>query len=168
MNKYWIAQNQPNPTLWAHEFSKHATCFSTFDVPCYGPKYVEHEEIIDFFDTVVKYFLREPTYDWLAAKGIKPSNSTGYSLSEIQGVLAEAYGAVPYVGCAGPRYNETEAGKGSGDSGRTGLSEVWYFSFVSLPSISKFLCEAAVQQFAAVGKQLELPVLEVYANSTDV
>jgi ribonuclease T2 len=22
MNKYWIAQNQPNPTIWAHEFAK--------------------------------------------------------------------------------------------------------------------------------------------------
>jgi len=34
MNKYWIAQGQPNQDFWGHEFSKHATCFSTFDVEC--------------------------------------------------------------------------------------------------------------------------------------
>ena len=130
-NEYWIAQNQPNHELWAHEFSKHATCFSTFDVPCYGPKYVEHEEIIDYFDTVVSYFQREPTYDWLEKADIVPSNSTGYSLSQFQSVLAAEYGAVPYVGCSGPKYNETEKGKGSMDNGRTSLSEVWYSSWVS-------------------------------------
>ncbi|KPI40645.1 Ribonuclease T2-like protein [Cyphellophora attinorum] len=114
-NEYWIAQAQPNTELWAHEFSKHATCFSTFDVPCYGPKYVDHEEIIDYFDTVIKYFMQVPTYEWLENASIVPSNSTSYSLSDFQGVLTDAY-------------NETAAGKGSSDSGRTSLSEVWYFS----------------------------------------
>ena len=45
-----------------HEFSKHATCFSTFDVPCYGPKYTEHEEVVDFFETVILYNSRLNTY----------------------------------------------------------------------------------------------------------
>jgi ribonuclease T2 len=133
-NEYWIAQAQPNTELWAHEFSKHATCFSTFDVPCYGPKYVQHEEIIDYFDTVVKYFMQVPTYEWLEKENIVPSNSTSYSLSDFQGVLTEAYGTLPYVGCSGPRYNETASGKGSSDNGRTSLSEVWYFSHVSARS----------------------------------
>lgn len=35
MKKYWINQYAPNWELWAHEFSKHATCFSTFDTECY-------------------------------------------------------------------------------------------------------------------------------------
>lgn len=128
MDEFWVAQAQPNTELWAHEFSKHATCFSTFDLPCYGPKYEEHDEIVDFFDTAVKYFLREPTYEWLEKAGITPSNDTAYSLSDIQDALAKNYGAKPYLGCSGKRYNETEEGKGSDDGGRTSLSEVWFFS----------------------------------------
>lgn len=92
---------------------------------------MEHEDVINFFDTVIKYFLRLPTYDWLKAAGITPSNSTSYSLSDFQNTLTSAYGTVPYVGCAGPRYNETQAGKGSTDNGRTALSEVWYFSWAN-------------------------------------
>ena len=127
MNKYWIAQNEPNYDLWAHEFSKHATCFSTFDVPCYGPEYVEHEEVVDFFETVVKYFMRLPTWGWLGAYGIYPSNTTTYTLSDMQSALSQQYGATPYLGCSGPRYNDTVAGANTTDSGRTQLSEVWYY-----------------------------------------
>ena len=79
MNNYWIAQvsnspkhllplphtktpqNQDNPGFWGHEFSKHATCFSTFNVPCYGPLHREHEEVVDFFSTAIKYYQRFPT-----------------------------------------------------------------------------------------------------------
>jgi ribonuclease T2 len=55
MNKYWIAQNQPNSDFWAHEFSKHATCFSSVDIECYGPQFFQHEEVVDFFETTVAY-----------------------------------------------------------------------------------------------------------------
>ncbi|KAF2198429.1 ribonuclease T2 [Delitschia confertaspora ATCC 74209] len=131
MNTYWIAQNQANPDFWGHEFSKHATCYSTFDPKCYGPNYYEHEEVIDFFETTIKYYKRVPTFKWLKEVGIVPSNSTGYTLGDIQGQLAKKHGAVPYVGCSGPRFNTTEAGKGSLDNGRTVLSEVWYYDYVT-------------------------------------
>jgi ribonuclease T2 len=134
MNTYWINQGASNDEFWAHEFSKHATCFSTFDVPCYGPEYVEHQEVIEFFETAIKYYQRLPTYDWLAEAGIKPSNSTTVSLGDLQTVLTEKYGATPYIGCSGPRYNTTAEGQGSPDSGRTVVSEVWYYSYVSQPS----------------------------------
>jgi hypothetical protein len=49
MNKYWINQGDTNAHFWAHEFSKHATCFSTYDTKCYK-SYVQHEEVIDFFE----------------------------------------------------------------------------------------------------------------------
>ncbi|KAL1991557.1 hypothetical protein VTN49DRAFT_4865 [Thermomyces lanuginosus] len=130
MNKYWVNLNAPNHDLWAHEFSKHATCFSTFDLPCYGPKRVEHEDILDYFTTVIAYFRRHPTYDWLARAGIRPSNSTRYSLKHIQHALRRQSGATPYLGCSGPRFNETEAGKGSKDNGFTVLTEVWYYMHV--------------------------------------
>jgi ribonuclease T2 len=153
MNKYWIAQNSPNQDLWAvsrhenqnllpdnppkltkhtkqHEFSKHATCFSTFDLPCYGPQYVQHEEVVDFFDTVILYNSRLNTFEWLANHGITPSNSTTYTVSDIEAALSAEYGATPFVGCSGPRFNETAAGKGSLDNGRTQVSEMWYYFHV--------------------------------------
>lgn len=127
MNKYWISQGSPNPDFWAHEFSKHATCFSTFDIPCYGPKYTPHEDVVDFFETVVKYFMRLPTWSWLASSNILPSNSTSYTLADMESALRQQYLATPYLGCSGPRYNETTAGANSTDGGRTVLTEVWYY-----------------------------------------
>lgn len=130
MNKYWIAQNQPNSDFWGHEFSKHATCFSSFDTECYGPQYRVHEEVVAFFETVVSYYQNLPTWGWLRAQDIKPSNSTGYSLSKIQGALTEGFGKKPYVSCSGPAYNTTAKGKGSLDNGKTVLSEIWYYHHV--------------------------------------
>ncbi|KAJ9608163.1 hypothetical protein H2200_007151 [Cladophialophora chaetospira] len=129
MNTYWINQGAPNSDFWGHEFSKHATCYSTFDLPCYGPNYVEHQEVIEFFETAIKYYRRLPTWSWLKEANITPSNSTTYTLGDIQGQLAKKFKATPYVGCSGPRYNETEQGMKakSNDTGRTVVSEVWYY-----------------------------------------
>lgn len=130
MTKNWINQNEANEVLWAHEFSKHATCFSTFQIPCYGPQYRRNEDVINYFDTVVLFYERYPTWQWLAKASIVPSNRTQVSLADIQGNLTRASGSIPYIGCSGPRYNTTTAGRGSNDTGRTVLSEVWYFSHV--------------------------------------
>ena len=129
MNKYWIAQAQPNSDFWGHEFSKHATCFSSFDVECYGPQYVEHEEVVDFFETAVAYYQNLPTWGWLSAADIRPSNVSAYSFADIQAALTTGFGAVPYIGCSGPRFNATEAGAGSLDNGYTQLTEVWYCEY---------------------------------------
>lgn len=48
----------------------------------------------------------------------------------MQTALNKGFGATPYIGCAGPKWNETDAGKGSSDNGRTVLSEVWYYYHV--------------------------------------
>lgn len=130
MSTYWVAWQQDNAGFHAHEFSKHATCFSTFNVPCYGPMYREHEDVVDFFETAIKYYKRFPTFDWLAESGIVPSNSTTYSYAEIVDVLSEKHGGIPFLGCSGPRYNSTAAGKNSTDKGYTILSEVWYYEHV--------------------------------------
>jgi ribonuclease T2 len=129
-NRYWIDQGAPNADFWAHEFSKHATCFSTFDPPCYGPQSPLHSEIVDFFSTAVAYYQIVPTWGWLATASIYPSNSTTYSLNQFQTALKAGFGATPYVGCSGPRWNETESGKGSLDNGRTVVSEMWYYFHV--------------------------------------
>lgn len=99
-------------------------------LPCYGPNYREHEDVIDFFETTIKYYHRYPTWSWLAEAGIRPSNSSQVTLSDIQGTLTKASGAVPYIGCRGPRYNETDAGRGGNDTGRTIVSEAWYYNHV--------------------------------------
>ncbi|KAK0649088.1 ribonuclease T2-like protein [Cercophora newfieldiana] len=131
MKEFWIAQNQPSTELWAHEFSKHATCFSTFDQECFSPENLtRHTDLLDFFTVSADYFKTLPTWDWLAEGGIRPSNSTGYSLSQIQAVLKEKHGGVPFIGCGGPRWNETEAGEGTKDAGKTVLNEVWYYFHV--------------------------------------
>jgi ribonuclease T2 len=87
-------------------------------------------DVLDYFNTAIAYFRRHTTWEWLAGEDIQPSNKTAYTLSDIQGALREASGAVPYLGCSGPRFNETAAGKGSKDNGRTVLSEVWYYMHV--------------------------------------
>ena len=138
--RFWVNKEQPNAVLWAHEFSKHATCFSTFDVPCYGPLYQLHEDVVDYFETAIAFDRQLPTWGWLAEHDIIPSNYTTYNLADIQKSLKEQYGAFPYIGCSGPKYNETEGpesnGHGSADDGRTVLSEVWYFSHVRIRIIT--------------------------------
>ncbi|GBE77679.1 ribonuclease T2 [Sparassis latifolia] len=116
MNKYWINQGYPNWQFWAHEFSKHATCTSTFDVACYGPDYQPHQDVVDFYLAVIRAFQRYPTYTMLAAAGIYPSNTTTYSLASIQSALYSQTGGVPYLGCGGKN--------------GTILEEVWYYSHV--------------------------------------
>lgn len=97
------------------QFSKHATCTSTFDIACYGPDYQKNQDVVDFFEAVVRAFKMFPTFDMLAASGIFPSNKTTYSLSQIQTALKAQTGAIPYLGCG---------------SNGTVLQEVWYFNHV--------------------------------------
>ena len=101
------------------------------NVPCYGPLYREHEDVVDFFQTAIKYYQRFPTFDWLAQGGIKPSNSTSYTYSKLRDVLYAQHGGIPFLGCSGPRFNATAAGKNSTDNGFTVLTEVWYYEHVS-------------------------------------
>ena len=66
MSKYWINQGAPNSDFWAHEFSKHATCTSTFDLACYAD-YKKNQDVVDFFDAVIRAFKQYPTFDMLAS-----------------------------------------------------------------------------------------------------
>ncbi|KAI5121169.1 hypothetical protein M0805_007166 [Coniferiporia weirii] len=114
MNKYWVSQGSPNNEFWAHEFSKHATCTSTFDTACYED-YKEHEDVVNFFESVVRAFQMFPTFNILAAAGIVPSNTTTYTLAQVQNAVKAQTGATPFVGCGG---------------NGTILNEMWHFSHV--------------------------------------
>ncbi|KAG2149546.1 ribonuclease T2 [Suillus cothurnatus] len=116
MDTFWINQGAPNEELWAREFSKHGTCTSTFDVACYEPGYKEHQEVVNFFETVVKVFQMYPTYDILAAAGIIPSNTTTYTRAQIANAIYSQTGADPWLGC----YN----------ANGSVLEEIWYFHHV--------------------------------------
>lgn len=107
-----------------------STLTSSFFPPIQGPKASKYDDMFEFFETVINYYKDLPTWHWLANAGIKPSNTTSYTLSHVQSALKTGYGKVPYLGCGGPRFNETAAGKGSSDNGRTQLQEVWYYSHV--------------------------------------
>ncbi|KAK2606073.1 hypothetical protein QQS21_003468 [Conoideocrella luteorostrata] len=143
MKKYWVSQFDPNWVFWAHEYSKHATCFSTFQKECFvsshldkrssnppGPKAAEHDDLFEFFETVITWQRRLPTFKWLTDAGIRPSNKTTYTYADVQGALTKEFGLSAFVGCGGPKFNETEAGKGSADNGRTELNEIWYYYHV--------------------------------------
>ena len=96
-----------------------------------GPKASEHDDMFEFFETVIEWYKQLPSYRWLSSACIRPSNTTTYTLSDIQDALTGGFGALPFVGCTGPKYNETEAGKGSDDNGATQLSEIWYYYHVN-------------------------------------
>ncbi|KAK8090692.1 hypothetical protein PG994_000197 [Apiospora phragmitis] len=131
MNEHWVAQpGWRNGDFWGHEFGKHATCYSSFDVECYGPGYREHEEVADFFETAAAFHRRLPTWSWLEASGVRPSNASTFSLGDFARPLTQGFGAIPYIGCSGPKYNTTEAGKGSTDAGYTVINEIWYYYHV--------------------------------------
>lgn len=87
--------------------------------------------MLDYFETTVMYHKELPTWSWLTAHGITPSNSTTYTLYDIESALTQEYSATPFVGCSGPRFNETKAGEGSMDNGRTEFGEVWYYFHVN-------------------------------------
>ncbi|KAG5644612.1 hypothetical protein DXG03_008090 [Asterophora parasitica] len=97
------------------QFSKHATCTSTFDVKCYGPSYKKNQDVINYFDAAIRAYHLFPTFDVLAASGIVPSNKTTYSLAQFERALAAQFGTTPYLGCT---------------NNGTVLSEVWYFNHV--------------------------------------
>ncbi|KAK3208418.1 hypothetical protein GRF29_77g663178 [Pseudopithomyces chartarum] len=112
MNNYWIAQNQDNAGFWA------TSSPST-------PPATLHSTLLATVRST-----RFPTFEWLKEADITPSNCTTYSYTDIRDTLVEKHGGLPFIGCTGPRYNTTEAGKNSTDNGYTVLSEAWYYEYV--------------------------------------
>lgn len=67
------------------------TCVSTLEPSCYT-SYQQYEEVLDFFQTVVNLFQSLPTFDWLAAAGIRPSTTQTYTLDQLQAVARDNFG----------------------------------------------------------------------------
>ena len=120
-NKLWINQGGPNSDLWAHEYAKHATCTSTFDPRCYA-NFTTGIDAVDYAETTIEAFSRFPTFDILERAGITPSNTTTYTLAQLQAAARNYTGVDIYWGC-----NRNATGN------RTILAEAWYFAHVYGP-----------------------------------
>ncbi|KAL8276342.1 hypothetical protein RQP46_011267 [Phenoliferia psychrophenolica] len=107
---FWVGRGSSSDSLWAHEFSKHATCTSTFDVACYAD-YAQGMEVVDYFQASIRAFKNYPSFSILAAAGVVPSNTTTYTLAALQSAFVSQTGAVPYFGCQGPAGNKTILGE---------------------------------------------------------
>ncbi|PNY28357.1 Ribonuclease Trv [Tolypocladium capitatum] len=105
MQTYWKDIGGNDETFWEHEWGKHGTCISTLDPSCYTD-YTQGQEATDFFTRTVALFKTLPTYDWLAAAGITPSDSTTYALADIQAALEAQHGASVTLGCKGKALDE--------------------------------------------------------------
>lgn len=96
-----------------------STGTSSFDPKCYY-NYVNGTEVVDYFETTLAYYKMHSTYTILAQGGIVPSNSTNYTLAQLQSAVKNATGQNAYFGCSKASANATS---------RTVLSEVWYYGY---------------------------------------
>ncbi|PWN46602.1 ribonuclease T2 [Violaceomyces palustris] len=139
MDVYYKDYQGNDESFWEHEYNKHGTCISTLRTECQPPlPGISREDyaVVGYFRQIVNRFRKLPTYRWLEEAGIVPSNTTTYTLAEIEGALSKKHGGVPYVGCT--KKNQ--------------LDEFWYYFntygriesgiFVPGPSTTKSSCPA--------------------------
>lgn len=113
MKEIWKNFNGNDESLWLHEFNKHGTCIKTLRPTCYSPtKFVNHENVYDFFNILVNLFEKYPTFKFLEAEGIVPSLDKTYTKKEIDEALLKNFGDNQvFFKC-----NKYQA-----------LQEIWYF-----------------------------------------
>ncbi|KAH8893099.1 ribonuclease M [Thozetella sp. PMI_491] len=99
METYWQANDKSAEQFWEHEWATHGTCISTLSPACFDD-YEQTEEVPYFFNTTVSLFKSLPTFDWLSAAGITPSESKTYTLSGIQNALSSKHGKPVYLSCS--------------------------------------------------------------------
>ncbi|EIM92893.1 ribonuclease T2 [Stereum hirsutum FP-91666 SS1] len=108
MEEFWVDINGENEQFWEHEWATHGTCYSTLETSCLPSGSAKGAEAVAFFETVVALFKTLPTYDWLAAAGITPSNTATHTLSSLTSALKSASGVTPALECDGSTLNAIE------------------------------------------------------------
>lgn len=147
MENIWKNFNGDDESLWVHEFNKHATCMRTIWPKCYGKAFQKDLNTYDFFRVSMLLYEKYPTFDFLAEKGIVPSNDQTYTKAEIAEALRSNFGGHDvYFKCN--RYHA--------------LQEVWYFhylqgsvkneQFVQIPSMMSSSCPETGIKFLPKGK----------------
>ncbi|KAG9091901.1 ribonuclease T2-like, partial [Ceratobasidium sp. 370] len=130
MNKYWLNNNGTNEEFWEHEYNKHGTCISTLEPQCFKKTAREpFPELTTYVSKTIELYQASelPTFKWLKSKGIVPSTTATYNLTQIQNALASKTGFIPTVGCTKQGY----------------LSEMWYHYVVQgSVSTGKFIHSA--------------------------
>ncbi|GAA5827978.1 hypothetical protein JCM11251_005675 [Rhodosporidiobolus azoricus] len=99
IKEHWVSNTGDNESLVSHEWDKHGTCMSTLDTECYGKKYKSQEGIVDYVERTVALHKQLPTYDWLAAGGVVPSETARYTLAQLQAVAKKQHGHEIVWGC---------------------------------------------------------------------
>jgi len=87
LDTYWPSLNGPNPTFWAHEWTKHGTCTTVFNSQ------------LDFFNGTLALRQKFDAIPALAQAGIYPSNTKGFTLQAFKAALLKAYGVPSGVVC---------------------------------------------------------------------
>ena len=106
MSTYWKDYQGNDETFWQHEWAKHGTCISTLEPDCYT-NHKATEEVVDYFQKAVDLFKALPSYTWLAAAGIVPSNTATYTTAQIQAAItAKRPGVTVTLGCSSSALNE--------------------------------------------------------------
>lgn len=98
MKEYWQDYHGYNEEFWEHEWGKHGTCYSTLYPDCF-PDYHSQEEVVAFFEQVVRIFQTLPTFDYLAAAGIFPTTEKTYTNAEIMEALRRPRGVNATLEC---------------------------------------------------------------------
>ncbi|ORX88982.1 RNase Sy [Basidiobolus meristosporus CBS 931.73] len=104
MNTYWPSYNGDNGVFWEHEWGKHGTCVSTMNPSCYGTAYAKYEDMLDYFQTVLKLRSQYNLHAALASAGIVPGAT--YTQTNMANAIKGALGITPYFKCKSGVLNE--------------------------------------------------------------
>ncbi|PCH34199.1 base non-specific and adenylic acid preferential ribonuclease [Wolfiporia cocos MD-104 SS10] len=99
MNTYWVSDDESNEDFWQHEWDTHGTCYTTLEPACIADDSTTGADAVAFFESVVSLFQTLPTYSWLEAGGITPSNDQTYTLDELQNAIQSAAGVTASFDC---------------------------------------------------------------------
>ncbi|KAJ5674126.1 hypothetical protein N7462_009565 [Penicillium macrosclerotiorum] len=105
MSEYWKDFRGDDAHLWEHEWNKHGTCVSTLEPHCYED-YIPQQDVVDYFDKSAELFRQLPSYEFLEAAGILPSQTQTYALEDIEDALERSHGAPVTVRCRHGLLNE--------------------------------------------------------------
>lgn len=101
MHTFWKDNTGNDESFWEHEFNKHGTCISTLEPQCIQD-FKDRNDVVIYVKRTVGLFQTLQTFKFLEKKGIVPSNTTLYNLTDIQGALTAVTGKTPTVQCNGP------------------------------------------------------------------
>ncbi|KAJ2957827.1 hypothetical protein NQZ79_g6526 [Umbelopsis isabellina] len=96
MNNVWGNSEGLVDDFWSHEWSKHGTCFSTFEPQCYT-NYTKGQEMADFFRMTVNFYHKFNVYKALERHGIVPGHK--YKSIQLTQAIEKEFGNTPNLQC---------------------------------------------------------------------